>query len=361
MPFSFSNLSYKQKGIIAEFCYLFVIGVLSPFAAGLQTWSVNTIPNSIGYATVTILQLPVIILFYRLYLPQTVGKKRYWLFVVLLPVYIMLYDLNGRLAIGAVMVLPFIIESYRHAISGAHPWDFTHGYFNEHIGYTILVLLAGTALYIIKLLFKNQHELTALENEKLKLELNQLKSQVHPHFFFNTINNMYSLSVQNSPKTPLMIKDLSGIMRYMLYDTRREKVLLQQEVDFINSYISLENLRHTQTNIIDFAIQGNIDSIEIEPLLFLPLIENTFKHALHEDVDNKWVKLVLVADEDELVFQTSNPKAENKYSNEKTQSGIGLENVRKRLNLLYPGRHELLIHDDSAIFTVNLTIRLKHD
>ncbi len=358
MPFSFSNLSYKQKGNLAEFCYLFVIGVLSPFAAGLQIWSVNTIANSIGYTTVTVLQLPVIILFYRLYLPHTVGKKRYWLFALLLPVYIILYDLNGRLAIGTVMVMPFIIESYRHAISGAHPWDFTKGYFNEHIGYTILVLLAGTALYIIKLLFKNQHQLATLENEKLKLELNQLKSQIHPHFFFNTINNMYSLSVQNSPKTPLMIKDLSGIMRYMLYDTNREKVLLQQEVDFINSYISLENLRHTQSNIIDFAIQGDITGVKIEPLLFLPLVENTFKHALHEDISNKWVKLVLAFDEEELVFQTSNPKVVKKYNNEKMQSGIGLENVRKRLHLLYPNRHELLIHDEGGIFTVDLTIRL---
>lgn len=361
MRFSFSKLNYKQKGNIAEFCYLFVISVLSPLAVGLQTWSQNTIPNSIGYVTITFLQLPVIILFYRIYLPQTVGKGRYWLFVLLLPVYIMLYDLNGRLAIGAVMVMPFIIESYRHAISGAHPWDFTRGYFNEHIGYTFLVLLAGTALYVIKLLFKNQHQLFTLETEKLKLELNQLKSQVHPHFFFNTINNMYSLSVQKSPKTPLMIKDLSAIMRYMLYDTSREKVLLQQEIDFINSYISLENLRHTQANIIDFAVQGDTSGIKIEPLLFLPLIENTFKHALHEDITDKWVKLALVVNGDEVIFQTTNPRAQTKFADYTTGSGIGLENVRKRLGLLYPGRHELLIDDEGDTFTANLTIRLKHD
>ncbi|MFD0749896.1 sensor histidine kinase [Mucilaginibacter calamicampi] len=361
MPFSITNLSYKQKGNIAELCYLFVIGILSPLAVGLQTWSQNTIPNSIGYVTITVLQLPVIILFYRVYLPQTVGKGHYWQFALLLPVYILLYDLNGRLAIGAVMAMPFIIESYRQAISGAHPWDFTKGYFNENIGYTVLVLLAGTALYIIKLLFENQHRLATLQSEKLKLELNQLKSQVHPHFFFNTINNMYSLSVQNSPKTPVMIKDLSAIMRYVLYDTAGEKVLLQQEVDFIRSYISLENLRHTQTDVIDFVVQGDTEGIKIAPLLFLPLIENTFKHAMHEDITNKWVKLVLVVDEDELVFQTSNPKTTNKQNAEKTPSGIGLENVRKRLSLLYGNNHELLIHNEDGIFTVNLTISLKHD
>ncbi len=361
MPFSFVNMSYKQKGNLAELCYLFVIGVVSPFVVGLQTWSVDTLSNSFGYVTVTILQLPVIALFYRVYLPQTVGRSRYWQFLLFLPVYILLYDLNGRLAIGAVMVMPFIIESYRHAISGAHPWDFTNGYFNENIGYTMLVLLAGSALYIIKLLFKNQHQLTTLETEKLKLELNQLKSQVHPHFFFNTINNIYSLSVQNSPKTPLIIKDLSAIMRYMLYDTGREKVLLQQEIDFIHSYISLENLRHTQTDIITFAIQGDTGGIEIEPLLFLPLIENTFKHALQEDIAEKWVKLVLMIDGDELIFQTTNPKVSPPHVDDKICGGIGLQNVRKRLCLLYPGTHELHVDDEGGVFTANLMIKFNHD
>src|SRR5579859_4292924 len=133
MAFSFSYLNYKQKGVVAEVAYLFVIGVLSPFAVGLQTWSQDTIQNSLGYVVLSILQLPVIILFYRFYLPRTVGQKRYILFVLLLPVYIFLYGLSERLGIGAVMVMPFIIDSYRHDISGARPWDFTRGYFNTDI------------------------------------------------------------------------------------------------------------------------------------------------------------------------------------------------------------------------------------
>ncbi len=361
MPFSFSKLNYKQKSLIAEISYLLVIGVLSPFSVGLQTWTLNKIPYSLSYVVINILQLPVIMIFYRLYLPYTVGKKRYVLFTVLLPVYIVLYGLSERLGIGAVIAMPFIPEGYRHNISGARPWDFTQGYFNTDIGYTFLILLAATSLYVIKLLFKNQHRLSTLETEKLRLELSQLKSQVQPHFFFNTLNNMYSLSVQNSPRTPQMINDLSGIMRYMLYDTRNEKVPLLQEVGFINSYISLENLRHAQTDIIDFAIQGDINGIEVEPLLFLPLIENTFKHALHKDIPNKWVKLVLAVDDDELIFQTSNPKPPPDNGYDRSRSGIGLTNVRKRLGLLYPGRHELVIHDDVDNFTVNLTIELKHD
>lgn len=358
MLISFENLNYKQKGNIAELLYLSIVGILSPFAVGLQTWSEDKIPNSLGYVTISILQLPVIILFYRLYLPHTVGKKRYLLFFVLMPFYIILYGFSERLGIGAVMAMPFIFEAYRENISGARPWDFTQGYFNTNIGYTFLILLAGSSLYVIKLLFKNQHLLSSLEMEKLKIELNQLKLQVHPHFFFNTINNLYSLSVQNSSKTPLMINDLSGIMRYMLYDTSREKVPLRQEVDFIKSYISLENLRHTQTDIISFETQGDIDQVEIEPLLFLPLIENTFKHTVHQDISDKWVKLVLTVDDDELIFQASNPKLLENRRIKRAQSGIGLVNVRKRLNLLYPDSHELLIYDENDTFTVNITIRL---
>ncbi len=358
MSFSFSSLNYKQKSLVAEIFYLVVIGILSPFGVGLQTWPLSKISFSFSYVVINILQLPVIMLFYRVYLPYTVGKKRYLLLAILSPIYLMLYDLNERLGILAVIAMPFIPQGYRDNIKGAHSEDFTKGYFNTDIGYTCLVLLAASSLYIVKLLFKNQHNLYTLETEKLKLELNHLKSQVQPHFFFNTLNNMYSLSVQGSPKTPQMINDLSSIMRYVLYDTRNERVPLKQEIDFVNSYISLENLRHQETDIIDFSIQGDINSIEIEPLLLLPLIENTFKHSLHKDILNKWVKLVLTVDNDELIFQTSNPKNATNETYDKLRSGIGLINVKKRLELLYPNKHELIIYNENGSFTVTLILQL---
>ncbi len=362
MPYLY-KLNYKQKGLIAELFYLFVIGILSPFCVGLQTWSQDKIPNSLGYIVINILQLPVVILFYKFYLPYTIGNKRYYLFVLLLPVYLFLYGLNERLGIGAVINMPFILEAYRHNISGARPWDFTQGYFNTDIGYTFLILLAGTALYVIQLLFKNQHQLLTVETEKLKLELKHLKSQIQPHFFFNTLNNLYSLSVQGSLKTPHMINDLSGIMRYVLYETAHEKVSLTQEIGFIKSYINLENLRHSSTNLIDLSIQGDIENIRIEPLLFLPLIENTFKHSLQKNIPDKWVKIVLAVDNDELIFQTSNPTEVLFKNNTYLKNGIGLTNIKKRIELLYPGNHKLEIFEENNIYTVTLilTIQLKND
>ncbi|HLY68322.1 MAG TPA: hypothetical protein VKR53_01255, partial [Puia sp.] len=141
MAFSFSALNSKQKGLVAEIAYLFVIGVLSPFGEGLQIWSVHTISYSLSYVLINILQFPAIILFYRWYLPATIGKKHYLLFIGLLPVYFLLYGLNGRFGILTVMNMPFVPNGYKQNISGARPLDFTQGYFNEYFGYTCLVLL----------------------------------------------------------------------------------------------------------------------------------------------------------------------------------------------------------------------------
>jgi LytS/YehU family sensor histidine kinase len=157
-----------------------------------------------------------------------------------------------------------------------------------------------------------------------------------------------------------MIADLSAIMRYVLYETEHEKVPLEKEINFIESYVQLERIRHDEPGLIDFAVQGNPALIEIEPLLFLPLIENTFKHALQKDMPGKYVKIALVVDDDELVFQTSNPKQKTEiHQPEINGGGIGLKNVKKRLDLLYPGRHLLEIDAEGETFNVILTINFK--
>ena len=356
MPFSFSSLNYKQKSLVAEVVFLFIIGVVSPFAVGLQQFS--WISYTFSYVFITVLGLPVIMLFYRVYLPYTFGKKRYILAGIFFPVYILLYELSARLGFAVVIAMPFVPLGYRNGLAYAKPLNFTRVFFNEDFGYTILALLSVTSLYVLKLLFKNRHNLFVLENEKLKMELNHLKAQVQPHFFFNTLNNMYALSIAGSPKTPAMIADLSGIMRYVLYNAEQDKVPLQQEVDFIKSYIELENLRHNNKESIEFSIQGDISNVFIEPLIFLPLIENTFKHSLQKDMPDKWVKLVLTVDDEEIVFQTANP-AITSTPVAVLEGGIGLKNVKKRLDLLYPGWHQLNIHDEENVFTVTLAIKYK--
>ncbi|MET0466340.1 MAG: sensor histidine kinase [Chitinophagaceae bacterium] len=341
---------------MAELIYLFFIGIFSPFAVGLQIF--DDLSFTLSLVLINVLQLPVIILFYRLYLPRTIGSGKYVLGIILFPVYLMLYELSSRLSSIVVIHLPVVPEGYRNNLLSAHPEDFTKGYFNQSLGYTSLVLLAATSLYVVKLLFKNQDSLSTVATEKLKLELAQLKSQIQPHFFFNTLNNMYALSVRKSPETPKMIKNLSSIMRYVLYESNNEKVKLAEEVDFIRSYIQLESYRHTPSDIIEFSTQGDFSQMMIEPLLFMPFIENTFKHVLNQEIKDKWIKIVLSVDENEIIFQTSNP-SDLPAGQHSQYGGIGLKNVRKRLELLYPNRHELTIFEEDNSFIVTLVIDLR--
>jgi two-component system LytT family sensor kinase len=354
MHFSFSRLDYKKQALIAEVLGLFILGVVIPFSNGMQLWSKYTYVFSLVFAT--LLTFPAIILFYRWYVPITMGKKRFGTFFIFFPLYLIVYEANVRLASLLIIHLPFIPAGYRNNLAMAHPENFSVNYFNQNFGYTCLILFAAGSLCLVKNEFRNNHRLYTLENDKLMLELNQLKSQLQPHFFFNTLNNLYALSTQNSPKTSSMIANLSAIMRYVLYDSSKEKVPLKNEIDFLNSYISLERIRHDNPGIIDFDVQGDIDSLQIEPLLFLPLVENCFKHALAKDIPNKYVKMALVVDDEQLIFQTTNPVSK-KASNPATVGGIGLTNLAKRMELLYPGAHQLDIEQDKETFTVILIIR----
>lgn len=350
-----SPLSYQQKGWIAEFIYLLVIGVLSPLAVGLQIF--DQFSFTLSLVLLNILQLPVIMLFYRVYLPFTIGKSRYLLATVLFPLYVFIYEIGSRLCSLAMIHLPFVPSAYRAQLESAHPGDFSGGYFNQSLGYTCLVLLAASSLYVVKLLFREKHHLQTVKTEKLQLELDQLKAQIQPHFFFNTLNNIYSLSVHQSKDTPRMIEGLSAIMRYVLYDCSQEKVSLEKEVAFLNNYVALEKLRHPGKELIELNIQGEVSGIFIEPLLLMPLVENSFKYGLYNQLPEKWVRLVLSVDEEELIFQASNVQVPDAAREATDYGGIGLKNLRKRLKLLYPGSHELTIYDERGIFTVTLILR----
>jgi len=366
MHLSFSGLSDQRKALLVELLCLFILNVLIPFSIGSQLWPDYSYTFSLIF--VTMLTVPSTILFYRWFLPFTLEKRRYGLFLLLLPFFVVVYEINARLANIIGMSLPFIPKGYRANLASSHPASFKDHILILNIGYACLVLFSVASLYMVRQLYKKQRRVYALENDKLKLELTQLRSQLQPHFFFNTLNNLYSLSTEGSPKTSAMIADLSGIMRYVLYESQQEKVPLQKEVDFIRSYIRLEKIRHDDADIIVFDVQGDISSTWIESLLFLPIIENAFKHSLAKELPGKYVKLVLAADEDELVFQASNPYPEKEAVGEGGSAGaagteaggIGLRNIRKRLELLYPGRHQLEIDRADGLFNVLLTIRSFH-
>lgn len=202
--------------------------------------------------------------------------------------------------------------------------------------------------------FQNERIKQQLENQNLKSELSFLKSQINPHFLFNTLNNIYILAYQQSVKTADAVMKLSEMMRYMLYESNDEQVPLTKEIAYIRQMINLQQLRLKEPMSLYLSINGEITDQNIPPLLFIPFVENIFKHAQLND-QNDPVVMQLKAEHKLLHFHCRNPI---NHAVKDTTGGIGLSNVKRRLELLYPGKHFFRTEKNETHYTVDLTIQL---
>jgi len=215
-----------------------------------------------------------------------------------------------------------------------------------------VVVWIGISLKFVSLWFERRQA-------ALRAELDALKAQLHPHFLFNSLNNVYAFSLDNSPRTPETILRLSSILRYVLYEGSSSKVSLRKEIEVLESYIELEKIRYEERLELNLNVRGTVNNQEIAPLLMLPLVENAFKHGASETMGTPWINIDLVVNENEFTFKVSNSKPD-RQSNALRPSGtrIGLANVRKRLQLLYAGRHTFRVHDAEDVFVVELKLTL---
>ncbi|MBE9662365.1 histidine kinase [Mucilaginibacter myungsuensis] len=202
--------------------------------------------------------------------------------------------------------------------------------------------------------FSNERVQRNLENERLTAELAFLKSQINPHFLFNSLNSIYSLAYQKSDTTPDAILKLSEIMRYMLYDCNDSKVDLAKEITYLQNYIDLQKIRFGKNAYIELDVNGQVLTQRIAPLLLIPFIENAFKHGVANDPAHP-IKMIINVAEKHLSFYMENKKH---LMNRDAIGGIGLSNVRRRLDLLYPGNYQLEIHDDADTYTCELSLIL---
>ena len=226
------------------------------------------------------------------------------------------------------------------------------------ITYTTAITMS---LKLVKHWYEKERLATALEKLNAETELKYLKSQINPHFLFNSLNSVYSLALQKSDLAPELILKLSDILRYILYDGSEKKVSLTQELKYVQSYLELEKIRHGTRMDLDIDIQGDTDSKEIAPMLLIPFVENSFKHGLGKDMAKGYVNVKVRSEGDDLHFEISNSKPKN--GSEITQrngyqGGIGLLNVKKRLNLLYPKKHMLNVGGNESEFKVELDLEL---
>jgi len=195
-----------------------------------------------------------------------------------------------------------------------------------------------------------------LEKEKLNSELAFLKNQISPHFFFNTLNNIYSLISVNAEDSQKAVLRLSKLMRYLLYDSEHGNTKLSNEIDFMNNYIDLMKLRMSSKISLDVSFPEKYEDINIPPLIFIPFIENAFKHGISYR-GKSFIEISMTTEKESVKFRCANSLVKIREENETGHSGIGLENVIKRLNLLFPGKHELKINKTDTEFEVLLQIK----
>ncbi|WP_293297667.1 histidine kinase [Pedobacter sp. UBA4863] len=193
----------------------------------------------------------------------------------------------------------------------------------------------------------------------LHSELNFLKAQIHPHFLFNTLNNLYALTLNNSPSSPEVVLGLSQILRYMLYECNSAYVPLKKDIEIIKNYITLEKLRHGDRLDLNFKVKGEINEQQIAPLLMIPLIENAFKHGASEMMEDAWINMVLEVDDSSIKFKVSNGKPIELEKTHQAHFGkIGLENVKKRLELIYPETHQFTTYNEEDMYVAILEVTL---
>jgi sensor histidine kinase YesM len=215
----------------------------------------------------------------------------------------------------------------------------------------------AASIKLMKLWYVKEQRNLQLQKENAEAQLQLLKAQVHPHFLFNTLNNIYSHTQNTAPVASQLVMGLSDMLRFMLYECNQSQVPLSKELKMIQDYISLEQIRYDDHLDVHIDLPANTDNLAIAPLLLLPLVENCFKHGTSHMIEQPWLSLRVTLEKDRMYMKLMNGKTNEIVNND--YKGIGIMNVRKRLDLLYPGRHELTITDEEDVYIVNLWLQLE--
>jgi sensor histidine kinase YesM len=259
----------------------------------------------------------------------------------------------------ALMYIPFF-RNYKMGMLPTLPVvvDMIH-FVNKSYLFHLPVITGFTIIIkMMKWWWLKQNETAQLAKEKARAELQLLKAQIHPHFLFNTLNNIYFFTLTGAPRAPYMIKKLTALLHYILNECNQSAVPLEKELKMIHDYISLEKIRYGEQLKLTIEINSSAGNKMIAPLLLIPFIENSFKHGTSKMIQFPWIKLYITIEDNELSFLLINSKPPAAGSINRN-GNIGLKNVKKRLQLLYPGIHELNIIPEPESFTVFLKIGLR--
>ena len=300
-----------------------------------------------GYAA--LINISIFYINYTLLIPMLVKrKKKYGLYIVAIIVVIVIMSL-----------IKIALASFHSTNIFGYITDASQGTYINILKYIVsTVFISGFFIVASSLLkfavdwFGNESVQRNLIMEKKEMELQFLKSQLNPHFLFNSLNNIYSLAYQKSDKTADAILKLSEIMRYMIYESNDSWVSLSKEIEYVQSFIELQKLRFKDGASVELTLNGQIDDQQIVPLILISFVENAFKHGVANDPENP-IKINIIANQKILHFSVTNKK--NKY-NKDEMGGVGLNNVERRLQLLYPERYKLNIVNSATHYTTELML-----
>ncbi len=292
----------------------------------------------------------VVLVYFNIFflIPNYLTGKRLWIYLIMLVL--------TCLILTPLKLLVFFV-CYNHS-----PEIQEAMVMNQRWYFSTLLLMGGasTVYSIIADWKKQEKEQSELQNKTIESELRFLKTQINPHFLFNTLNSLYALTLKKSDDAPEVVLQLSEMMRYMLYDCNEPMVLLSKEVNYIENYLKLEQLRMKKNANIKFIAEGDISTQRVAPLLFIPFIENTFKHGASNQIKEIYIYITLKIIDGQIAFTCENNKPEvlPNFNTGKKSGGIGLVNVKRRLDLLYPEKNHLKIADSPDSYKVELTIDL---
>lgn len=320
-----------------------VFWVLSVYAIG-NYFSISSIFKFIDFFYALLFHIPLVFLVYvnlRVLIPKLLERGKYAIYALSIPL---------------LLVTTFVLHEFTFEILlPILPTEFYMVSFTDpEVLFTIFTIYLVTSS-LLKL-SKSWYLLQQVEKEKLNIELNSLKAQVNPHFLFNSLNSIYSQALAKSDQTAETVLELSNLLRYMLYEVGDDLVLVSKEVEMLENYIELQKLRLEDAAHVSFVVNGNLSETKIAPLLVFPLVENAFKHGLKGSSEDAFVKIELKVD-DQITFDIRNNMGQVDDMEQGKYGGIGLENVKRRLALIYPNRHQLEINTLENEFQVKLILK----
>jgi sensor histidine kinase YesM len=364
-PFIFSDERKHriQRHVVFWFVWFVSQGFLYSFVA-VNRGAFYLLRLQSSFIESFIYLIPHMVLSYSLMyfvIPRFVLKQKYWLTAVWV---IILSLLTGLIAAGLSIT---IIKYVRYAVMGDafSPYErftATNVFLSLMAGLRGGISIAGiaAAIKLMKHWYVKEQRILQLQKENIAAQLQLLKAQVHPHFLFNTLNNIYSHTQKVAPVASKLVMGLSDLLRYILHEGSKQSVPLDKELKLVEDYMILEQIRYGNRLEINKEFPAETDDLIIAPLLLLPFIENCFKHGTSHMLEQAWIRLVIDLEGNNLKMTLINSKVPVK-DDYKPASGIGISNVRKRLDLLYPGKHDLTIREEEDVFIVKLTVMLEKD